>query len=164
MTTLPEESVMRTLIILLLLALPTLAQSPLKLGDVIVTVGSGQQTATLRCDARGMVGLKEGQRWRLLGTLSPEGELAASPGIRSLSLGQDNQFESGGDFTPIRLDERAVVSTEQVEVFQVRSGVFTQMLPTEQALGRAISGVRIEGEPGTDRLAAYLIVVYLLLL
>ena len=155
---------MRTLVILLLLALPTLAQSPLKLGDVIVTVGSGQQTVTLRCDARGMVGLKEGQRWRLLGTLSSEGELAASPGITNLSLGQDNQFESGGDFTPIRLDERAVVSTEQVEVFQVRSGVYTEMLPTQQAHGRAISGVRIEGEPGTDRLAAYLIVVYLLLL
>ena len=154
---------MRTLIILLLLALPTLAQSPLKLGDVIVTVGSGQQTVTLRCDARGMVGLKEGQRWRLVGTLNSAGELTGQ-GVSNLSLGEDNQFESGGDFTPIRLDDRAVVSTEQVEVFQVRSGVFTEMLPTQQAIGRAISGVRIEGEPGTDRLAAYLIVVYLLLL
>ncbi len=155
---------MRTLIIFLLLALPTLAQSPLKLGDVIVTVGSGQQTVTLRCDARGMVGLKEGQRWRLVGTLTSAGELTTGQGVPNLSLGEENQFESGGDFTPIRLDDRAVVSTEQVEVFQVRSGVYTEMLPTQQAIGRAISGVRIEGEPGTDRLAAYLIVVYLLLL
>lgn len=152
------------LLALLLFTAPTLAQGPIHLGPVIVTITSGQQTVVLRCDERGMVGLKEGQRWRLVGTLDSSGTLSTPQGVPGLSLGEQGGFESGGDFTPLRLDERAVVSMNDVEVFQVQGGFFRQIMPAEQAIGRALSSVRIDGAPGTDQLAAYMIVVFLLLL
>lgn len=158
---------MRLLLLLLslfLLAIPAAAQGPLHLGPVTVTISSGQRTAVLRCDERGMVGLKEGTRWRLVGTLDSAGNLATPQGVPGLSLGEQGGFESGGDFTPLRLDERAVVSMNDVEVFQVQGGFFREIMPAEQAIGRALSGVRVDGAPGTDQLAAYMIVIYLLLL
>lgn len=160
----PRVKTCLQLLLLVLLVTPALAQGPIHLGPVIVTITSGQQTVSLRCDERGYVGLKEGERWKLVGTLDEAGTLTTTQGVPSLSLGEKEHFEQGGDFTPIRLDDRAVVSMNEVEVFAVRGGSFTQMMPAEQAIGRALSRVHIQATPGTDRLAAYLIVIYLLLL
>lgn len=152
------------LIALLVSVAPVLAQPQIHLGPVIVSITSGQQSVVLRCDERGLVGLKEGQRWRLIGQLDSSGTLSTGQGVPNLALGEEGGFESGGDFTPLKLDDQAMVSMNDVEVFQVQGSNFRQIMPAEQAIGRALSSVRIEGAPGTDQLAAYLIVTYLLLL
>ncbi len=156
---------MRMLLLLLtLLVVPALAQPRLHLGPVTVTITSGQQTAVLRCDERGLVGLKDGTQWRLVGKLDASGNLSTTEGVPALGLGEDGHFESGGDFTPLKLDDRGVVSMNDLEVFQVQTSTFREIMPAQQAIGRALSNVRVEGAPGTDLLAAYLIVTYLILL
>lgn len=154
---------MRLLLLLLALVAPVLAQ-PLHLAPVTVSITAGQQTAVLRCDERGLVGLKDGDRWRLVGQLDPSGTLTSPEGVPVLSLGEGGSVESSGEFTPLKLDGRAVVSMNDVEVFGVQTSTFREMLPAEQAIGRPLSRVQIQGAPGTDPLAAYLIVTYLLLL
>lgn len=158
---------MRRFILLLFLAVlscPIAAQPRIHLGPVTVSITSGQRTVVLRCDERGLVGLKDGTQWRLLGKLDSAGTLSTPEGNPALSLGEGGSVESGGEFTPLKIDGRAVVSTNDVEVFQVQTSTFREMLPAEQAIGRALSRVDIQGVPGTDLLAAYLIVTFLIFL
>lgn len=66
--------------------------------------------------------------------------------------------------TPIRLDENATVSVDGLEVFRVQASNLIEIEPIGHALPRSISSVRIEASPGGDRLAAYLIAIYLLMM
>lgn len=154
----------RSLLALLFLIVisPVSAQS-LPLAAVEVTIVSGQQTTKLRTDAQGRLFITVGGPWKEVGRIDSSGTLVTAPGNPSLELDSEGSFVADGDITPLRLDDNATVSMSGLDIFRVQTLSFVAMEPIAQALGRDIHSVRITGSTAGDKLAAYLVVLYVLM-
>ena len=158
---------MRCLLLLLTLlavSMPALAQSPLAIVPVKVTIITGQQSVVLRTDPRGQLTISAKGRTVEVGRIAPDGSFAAQTDGQTLALDEQGYFVHNEDTTPIRLDDNATVSVDGLDVFRVQSSNLIEVEPIAHALPRTISSVRIEASPGGDRLAAYLIAIYLLMM
>ena len=152
------------LLALLAVSSPALAQSPLAIVPVKVTVTSGQESVVLRTDARGQLTISAEGRTVDVGRIAPDGSFTAQTDGQTLALDEQGYFVHNDDTSPIRLDDNATVSIDSLDVFRVQTSNLVEIEPIEHALPRAISSVRIEVSPGGDRLAAYLIAIYLLMM
>lgn len=151
-------------VLLLCFGSATLAQGGLGIMPVTVTVSAGQRTVVLRTNAEGHVLVKTGSEWKAIGILSPEGSLYTRPEAPTLELDSEGFFVWNGDTTPLRLEDSATVSMNRLEIFRVQGSSLIEIEPIAHALPGNISAVRVQAPPGGDKLAAYLIVVYLLLM
>lgn len=153
-----------SLVLLLCCGTSTLAQGGLSIVPVTVTISSGQQTVGLRTNADGHLFVNTGGEWKAVGILSPEGELYTRPEAPSLELDNEGYFVSDGDTTPLRLEDSGTVSMDRLEIFRVQTSTLVEIEPIGHAVHRNITGVRIQAPPGGDKLAAYLIAVYILMM
>jgi hypothetical protein len=141
-----------------------LAQGGLTIMPVTVTVSSGQRTVGLRTDARGTLSVRIDGQWQVVGAVDARGSLSNRSGDQVLELDGEGSLVTGGDTTPLRLDDNATLSLSGLDVLRVQSSTLIEIEPIAHALPCSITGVRIESPPGGDKLAAYLVAVYVLLL
>jgi hypothetical protein len=128
-----------------------------------VTIESGQRTVVLRTDGEGRLFASNGGAFQAVAIISPEGSLYTQPDSPALALDSQGYLLTDGDLTPLRLDDRATLSLNGLEIYRVQGATLIQIEPIEHALHKPIRNVRIQGPVAADKLAAYLIATYLLL-
>lgn len=152
------------LLALLAATAPAFAQTPLGIVPVKVSITTGQESVVIRTDDRGQIAISAKGRTVDVGRIAPDGSFTAQTDGQTLTLDEQGYFVHNEDTTPIRLDDNATVSVDGLDVFRVQSSNLIEIEPIDHALPRAIGSVRIEASPGGDRLAAYLIAIYLLMM
>ena len=150
------------LLCLLWLCTPALAQGGLTLVPVTITVISGQQTVGIRSDAQGVISVNLEGRWQEVGTIDAQGVFKSN--APTLELDEEGYFVSDGDTTPLRLDDSATLSMSGTDVFRIQSSNLIEIEPMQHALQGNISSLRVEAAPGGDKLAAYMVAIYLLMI
>lgn len=153
----------RLLVICLGLSLwlsPAVAQERLELVALTLDFTSGQKSISLRTDAQGGVFGRIDGRWQQLGRVDSQARFRW--GEQSIALDAQGTFLLNEEATPLRLEGEATVCLQDLPVYRVEALTWHELAPVAHAFGVPITQVRFSGPIRGDRLAAFLMAVYLL--
>src|SRR5690606_21711927 len=102
-------------------------------------------------------------RQLLVGKVTENGQFISSEGEMMVSLDAEGYLVAERERTTLRMDESATLIFEGKSVMRVEDGKVLNLAASEE-FAEQLRHIEIVAEPGSDRLVAYLLCLYLLLI
>ena len=159
-----HQNLLLILCLLAFLVSPTLGEqdlSKLSLSKATLYFGVGPERMALQTDGTGAVSFQMGDESEDVGKVTGNGEFISSEGETIMSLDAEGFLVADGERTTIRIDEAAILEFESKPVLKIEAGKILKLEASEE-FAQQLKDIEVAAEPGSDRLVAFLLCLYLL--